>query len=134
MFPIAVDFDGTCVEHRYPDIGRPIPGAIKWLKEWVAQDAKIILFTVRCDSDKEGPVLTEAIKYLENNGVELWGVNQNPDQKWSNSPKPYARIYIDDAAFGCPLIHFDANGPYRRPYVDWSIVGPAVLERITSDK
>jgi hypothetical protein len=30
---IAVDFDGTVVEHIYPDVGRDVPGAVYWLKE-----------------------------------------------------------------------------------------------------
>lgn len=29
---IAVDFDGTIVEHRYPEIGKKIPFAINTLK------------------------------------------------------------------------------------------------------
>ena len=30
---IAVDFDGTIVEHKYPEIGRELPFAIETLKK-----------------------------------------------------------------------------------------------------
>ena len=40
---IAVDFDGTIVEHKYPEIGREIPGAIETLKRLAADGDKLIL-------------------------------------------------------------------------------------------
>jgi hypothetical protein len=120
---ICVDFDGTVVDHRYPDIGRPAPEAIEHLKDWVAKGAKIILFTMR-----SGEELAEAAQYLKKAGVELFGVNRNPTQdKWTESPKAYGQLYVDDAAFGCPLIQPIG---FARPCVDWSIVGPQVAERL----
>lgn len=116
---IAVDFDGTIVDHKYPAIGKPVPLAIETLKDLINRGYSIILWTMRCDSESEGPVLTQAVEYLKENGVELWGINNNPEQHtWSQSPKAYAQLYIDDAAFGCPLL----NNPGGRPIVDWSIV------------
>jgi hypothetical protein len=44
--PIAVDFDGTCVTHEYPKIGRFI-GAQKVLKRIVAEGGNLILWTMR---------------------------------------------------------------------------------------
>lgn len=125
---IAVDFDGTIVEHKYPYIGRKVPNAITWLRQWQFHGAQIILFTMRA-----GVELDAAVEYLEANGIKLWGINTDPDQTgWTASPKAYAELYIDDAAFGCPLKESSEMG--ARPFVDWSIVGPSVLERIKNEK
>ncbi len=119
---ICVDFDGTIVDHRYPEIGEPVPMAIKWLLRLQSSGARIILFTMRSDSAKTGNLLSNAVKYLEGNGIKLYGINSNPDQKeWTSSPKAYANVYIDDLALGCPLIH--PKG-FARPCVDWKKAGP----------
>ena len=110
---IAIDFDGTIVEHEFPAIGRPVDGAIETLKELQARGHKIILWTMRA-----GETLDAAIKFLSDNGITLYGVNVNPDQTWSRSPKAYAAIYIDDAALGCPLTFPGVAG--KRPYVNWA--------------
>lgn len=121
---ICVDFDGTIVDHRYPDIGAPVPFAIESMKNWVARGARIILFTMR-----SGEELQQAVDYLRNLGVSLHGVNRNPDQdSWTTSPKAYGHVYVDDAAFGCPLIRQDG---FSRLCVDWSIVGPEITKRLT---
>ncbi len=121
---VCVDFDGTIVDHCFPEMGEPVPGAIKWLKRLNAYGVKIILFTMRSDSDMFKTALTDAVEYLEQNGVVLFAVNKNPSQmSWTTSPKAYANLYIDDSAFGCPLIQ--PKG-FKRPCVDWSKVGPQV--------
>jgi len=113
--PICVDFDGTIVTHEYPRIGRPVHGAIDALKALMKEGHKIILFTMR-----SGVYLSEAVYYLEENGIELHGVNRNPDQEeWTSSPKAYGQVYIDDASIGCPIYH-PADG--SRPYVNWEDV------------
>ena len=117
---VAVDFDGTLVEHIYPAIGREVPGAFAWLRKFQAADIKLILWTMR--SHKE---LAEAVDFCRDRGVEFWGINENPDQhSWTTSPKQYAQLYIDDAAVGCPLIPAGL-----RPIVDWRVVGPYVMHR-----
>lgn len=119
---ICVDFDGTVVDHRYPDIGEPVPGAISWLKKLQRQGARLILFTMRSDSKEGRPLLRDAVLYLEANGIKLYGVNRNPDQDcWTSSPKAYGEVYVDDSAFGCPLVK--PKG-FARPCVDWRVVGP----------
>ena len=120
---IAVDFDGTICKHAYPLIGEPIPGATRWLRKWIQAGAILILWTVRSDK-----ALQDALDYCLEQGVLFESINSglSGDENWTNSPKVYAALYIDDAAFGCPLIVPECE----RPYVDWSIVGPAVLERI----
>jgi hypothetical protein len=119
---IAIDFDGTIVTHDYPGIGSPVPGAIEWLKKWKEAGATLILWTMR--SDSAGPVLTDAVNWLAEQGIVLDGVNAGPgDRGWTTSPKAYANVYVDDAAYGCPLVH----DVHARPYVDWALVGPGVL-------
>lgn len=123
MISICVDFDGTMVDHRYPSIGLPVPGAITWCKIFQEMGIDIILWTMR--SDKE---LDDAVKYMNDNGITLYGVNDNPSQKrWTNSRKVYSPMYIDDAAIGCPLITIPG---FERPCVDWNIVGMGVMDKL----
>lgn len=119
---IGIDFDGTMVEHKYPEIGEPIDGAIETVLELQKAGHKIILITMRCEER-----LIQAVEYLEEEyGIELYAINENPSQKyWTKSPKIFANIYIDDAALGCPLI-FPEKG---RPYVDWEKVRELLIER-----
>ena len=69
---IAVDFDGTIVEHRYPEIGREIPFAIDTLKMLIADRHKVILWTVR-----EGKLLEDAVEWCRERGVEFYAVNKD---------------------------------------------------------
>lgn len=124
---LGIDFDGTIVGHEFPDIGPDIPEAIDYLRQFTAAGARLILWTMR-----DGEHLASAVRYLEEKGVELWGINSNPDQgHWSGSPKAYAHLYIDDAALGVPLCYEQLDGGKNsRPFVNWKEVGPMVLERI----
>lgn len=108
---IAIDFDGTCVTHEYPLIGRSI-GAEDVLQKLVGAGHKLILWTMR-----SGPYLEDAKLWFEAREIPLFGVNENPVQhSWTDSPKAYAQLYIDDAALGAPLI---TKG--GRPYLDWGV-------------
>lgn len=110
---IAIDFDGTCVTHAYPEIGHDI-GAVPVLRAMVARGDRLILHTMR-----SGKTLTDAIEWCTKYGITLYGVNENPEQHtWTTSKKPYAELYIDDAALGAPLKR-PMNG---RPYIDWAAV------------
>lgn len=110
---IAVDFDGTCVTHEYPKVGKDI-GAVPVLKKLTDSGHKIILNTMR-----SGKELADAIKWFIDNDISLFGANENPTQKsWTTSPKVYADLYIDDAALGCPLKRDSSISD--RPYVDWN--------------
>jgi len=111
--PIAVDFDGTCVTHEYPKVGRFI-GAPKVLQRIVREGGKLILWTMR--SNKE---LDDAVAWFADNRITLTGIQRNPDQNtWTSSPKAYAKIYIDDAALGAPM---KAGLPGERPFIDWEV-------------
>lgn len=120
---IAIDFDGTVVTHDYPRIGKEI-GAAPVLRMLTENGHKLILLTMRDHGDVENSwnvdehdTLDEAIQWFAKNEIKLYGINENPDQNWSNSRKVYADLYIDDAALGVPLRYrkeFSA-----RPFVDW---------------
>jgi len=127
---IAIDFDGTIVDHMFPDIGQAVPHAIRVMKKLQVAGNKLILWTMRSDKDTpnhgEGEILTtdgedfltQAVEYCEARGITFWEVNKNPEQHtWTHSPKVYAQLYIDDAALGCPLKTNPRMG--GRPYVDW---------------
>ena len=114
---IGIDFDGTCVTHEYPEIGESI-GAEKVLRDLVKNGHQLVLCTMRGHKVYKGrDLLQEAVDWFEKNGIELFGVNRTPLQDtWTDSPKPYAQMYIDDAALGCPIIESDISA---YPYVDW---------------
>lgn len=117
---VGLDFDGTCVTHEYPNIGKDI-GAVPILKKLVENGHKLMLWTMRgTKPHSERETLKEAVEWFNNNNIRLWGINYNPTQQatgWSNSNKQYADMYIDDAALGVPL-KFDAElSP--KPFVDW---------------
>lgn len=147
---IVIDFDGTCVTHEYPRIGKDI-GAIPVLKKLIEKGHNLIMFTMR-----SGKHLTEAVEWLGSNGITLYGIQYNPEQtKWTSSNKCYGQLYIDDAALGCPLtnnlIPFleedflkeygyssflsppDEHGlcfySPRRPYVNWIKVEQMLIEK-----
>lgn len=129
---IAVDFDGTIVEHKFPDIGRPVPGALEWLCKWKAAGATLMLWTMRADGQQFGSVLSDAIDFCNRNGVCFDAVNSGiGDREWTDSPKVHANIYVDDAAFGCPLVESKEMG--ARPMVDWELVGPAVMAELAPE-
>ena len=118
---IAIDFDGTIVEHEFPEIGRPVPGAVEWIKTFQEMGAIIQLWTMRSDGQANGDVLTQAVDYCRRERIEFDHINHNPSQtSWTSSPKMYAHIYIDDAALGCPLINGSRMG--SRPMANGRLV------------
>jgi hypothetical protein len=135
-FVIAVDFDQTLATGPFPQTGQPVGAAFEYLKIFQMRGARLILWTMRSDGRKQytDPIrrdpLTAAVEFCHEHGVEFWAVNGNPEQaEWTGSPKAYAHVYIDDAAFGCPLVQLVApDGTPTRPVVDWLKVGPGVLK------
>ena len=103
---IAVDFDGTIVEHEYPKIGAEKLFAIETLKQIHKQGHQLVLWTYRT-----GPELKEAVDYCKSKGLEFYAVNNNyPEEVFDNSipRKLGVDMFIDDRSFG--------------GFVDWSIV------------
>ena len=121
---LCVDFDGTICTHEAMDmVGEPVPHALDVLHECRKKGDKIILWTMR-----SGKFLLKAVEYVEDNGIKLWGVNQNPTQfQWTNSPKAYGHLYIDDLAAGCPLQHDPQLSEV--PFVDWLSIRDLIEKR-----
>lgn len=122
---LCVDFDGTCVTHEYPRTGLDI-GAGPVLKYFSDRSNSIILYTMRGDDEQKSlfnfttTPIGQAKLWFASKKIPLFGINSNPKQRsWTNSPKPYAHIYIDDAALGCPLMTCSDS---KRPFVNWEEV------------
>jgi hypothetical protein len=125
---IAIDFDGTCVTHEFPKVGKDI-GAIPVLKQIVNDGHQLVLFTMRSDivnptgEDNElhlesGNYLSDAVQWFKDNDIPLYGIQSNPTQHtWTTARIAYAQLYIDDAALGCPLIVDETKS--ERPFVNW---------------
>lgn len=97
---IAIDFDGTIVEHKYPQIGKEIPFAIATLKRLQDDGHRLILWSCR-----EGRLLEDAIAFCSERGVEFFAVNSNyPDEDVDadaiRSRKLKADMFIDDRNIG----------------------------------
>lgn len=139
---IAVDFDGTCVTHKFPYVGENI-GAVPVLKRLTQVGHRIILYTMRShrrsgtaepnslqwdnssEIQLETDVLQDAIDWFTKHNIPLYAVNENPSQKnWTDSSKVYAQLYIDNAALGTPLI-YPKQG---HPYVDWKKIEQLLIQ------
>jgi hypothetical protein len=93
---IAVDFDGTIVEHAYPKIGKEIPFAIDVLRRLQQEEYhQLVLWTVR-----EGRLLSEAVTFCRERGLEFYAVNSNhPEEESYDGTTPrklVADLFIDD--------------------------------------
>jgi hypothetical protein len=92
---IAVDFDGTLVEHKWPDIGATNKQVLDYCKAEQENGARIILWTNRA-----GETLDAAVKWCEENGLRLDAVNDNiqasVDYFGVNTRKIFADEFIDD--------------------------------------
>lgn len=132
---IVIDFDGTCVAHEFPNVGKDI-GAVPVLRALVAKGHKLVLSTMRSNNQKvtldgvdpvitktHGPWLDLAVKWFADNEIPLYGIQINPTQKhWTTSPKAYGQLIIDNSALGCPLLYSDGSWPEEYPHVDWITV------------
>lgn len=95
---IAIDFDGTIVEHRYPFIGKIRPFAFETLEALQVKGHRLILWSHRADKK-----LAEAVNFCRSHGIEFYAVNKNyPEEIWNenDSRKILADIYIDDRNIG----------------------------------
>ena len=97
---IAVDFDGTIVTHKYPNIGEEIPFAVDTLKMLRQDGHKLILWSVR-----EGELLDAALQWCRDRGLEFYAVNRDyPEETTGNNPhfsrKLKVDMFIDDRNLG----------------------------------
>lgn len=100
---IAVDFDGTIVEHRYPEIGEERQNAISTLRRLQSDGHQLILWSVR-----EGALLDEAVEWCRERGLTFYAVNTvipegMPEEEQRHvliSRKVNADVFIDDKNIG----------------------------------
>lgn len=113
---IAVDFDGTIVQHRYPHIGKEIPFAVETLKLLQQDRHRLILWTVR-----EGDLLQEAVDWCKERGLEFYAVNRDyPEETLQDvgySRKLKVDMFIDDRNLG--------------GLPDWGVIYRMIKERQT---
>lgn len=113
---IAIDFDGTIVEHRYPAIGAERPFAIDTLKQLQREGHKLILWSVR-----EGKLLDDAVEWCRQRGLEFYAVNRDyPEERPDDrgfSRKLKVDLFIDDRNLG--------------GLPDWGDIYRLVSERLT---
>jgi hypothetical protein len=105
MSTFLIDFDGTIVEHKFPEIGAPLPFAFAVLKGLKEAGHELILWT--CREDPEYPFkgrhfLKEAVEFCRSNGVEFDAVNEALSDDFRGNGlkrKPHANYHIDDHNF-----------------------------------
>lgn len=125
---IAIDFDGTIVEHKYPRIGREYPFALATLRKLAQEGHKLILWTVR-----EGEQLAEAIEFCRAKGVEFYAINSNyPDASLEadlSARKLKVDLFIDDRNLGgLPLRDRSTDAP------DWSAIYEIIHNNLTIEE
>lgn len=95
---IAVDFDGTLCENKYPEIGPPNDEVIRYILDEQKLGAKLILWTSRSSIE-----LLAAILWCKNQGIRFDAVNENLPEiieffGGRDTRKVFANEYIDDLA------------------------------------
>ena len=93
---IAVDFDGTIVENKYPEIGELRPDAVRVIRKLREEGYQLILWTCRTGLD-----LAKAVGFCAENGIRFDSINRNLRSqvvryKGSDPRKVGADLYIDD--------------------------------------
>ena len=125
MATIAVDFDGTIVEHRYPEIGEERPFAIDTLKMLIKDRHKLILWTVR-----EGQLLDDAVNFENNphfsrklNSIDYWIDDRNigglPDWGTIYRMISHRRTWRDlmrEEVRSATLSSYEESHPKKKPW------------------
>jgi hypothetical protein len=104
---IAIDFDGTIVEHDFPRIGKLMPHAKEVINRLHDAGHKIIIWTCRNHTEPNHPDWDDApiprvMEFLRKNGIHFDSINENHPSMgfWLQSRKIFAEIYIDDKNLG----------------------------------
>lgn len=119
---IAVDFDGTIVEHKYPEIGKERPFATATLRKLTEEGHKLIMWSVR-----EGKLLDDAIKWCSERGVHFYAANADLDEDPGDyqGSKHFSRklkvdLFIDDRNVG--------------GLPDWGVIYRLIHDRMTLEE
>lgn len=105
---IAVDFDGTLCEHKYPLIGNPKIDIIKYIKKLKEENCILVLWTCRA-----GQFLKEAVEWCKEQEIEMHYVNENVPNMvkafGNDCRKIFADMYLDDRAINVKEIENNGN-------------------------
>ena len=119
---ILIDFDGTCVTHEFPLVGKDI-GAAQVLRDLVSNGHRLVLFTMRAEDCSIQP----AIDWFAENGIALYAVQRQPEQhKFTSSPKALGDLMIDDTALRVKLYSCRLS----RDCVDWQWAAAELQRRL----
>lgn len=92
---LAVDFDGTIVENKFPGIGKLMPNSKEVLQRLYGMGCRIIIWTCRT-----GMRLEDAIDFCNAEGIPFDTVNENLPEIiqafGGDMRKVFANYYIDD--------------------------------------
>ena len=114
---IAVDFDGTIVEDRYPDIGPLIPEARNVLRKYKDAGGKVILWTCRTGAD-----LMTAIRFLRQNEIYVDAANSHLPENMEAFRRRFP--HVPDRDVESRKIPADMYIDDRNPGgVDWLVIG-----------
>lgn len=110
---IAIDFDGTLCENRWPEIGPPVPEAVDAARRARDNGAKLILWTCR-----EGALLDDAVNWCRAQGLSFDAVNENLPEiieaYGENCRKISATEYWDDRARTFPWLKHTTSTPVEQ--------------------
>ena len=119
---IAVEFDGTIVEHAYPKIGKERPFATATLRQLLKDGHLLVLWSVR-----EGKLLEEAVEWCKERGIVFYAVNKNADEVGTEaadnpnySRKLKVQLFIDDRNLG--------------GVPDWGVIYQVITENLTFEE
>lgn len=112
---LAVDFDGTIVTDKFPEIGEPNWEFIEWLKKCKDNGCRLILWTCRNNTSPTCPgVLDNAVEFCNSIGLEFDAINENlPEvkEKWGgDTRKVLADYYLDDKSVIVQIIRAEYLG------------------------
>lgn len=131
---IYLDFDGTVVEHDYPQIGSLNPNSLEVIKKLQDAGHNIILNTMRVEFDDGS--MQEAIDFINlNKSIAGIKIQHQTEQKiypprW-NLDKIENDIFIDDIAPNIPLIKAPIVGGFM---VDWTEIEKQLRQKGILDK
>ncbi len=101
---IAIDFDGTIVEHEFPNIGPLKLNAKEVINHLIDEGHQIIIWTCRTTQNAfpgRPCTIFDVANFLVENGILFHTINNNAvGLNFQPSPKIYADIYIDDKQLG----------------------------------
>ena len=123
---VAIDFDGTLVEDKFPEIGKPNEFMFKTVKALQANGVRVVLWTCR-----DGKNLIDAIAFCNNKGIVFDAINTNIPEVielyQNDTRKVFADLYIDDKAishlqdpvYWTDRLGIDINDFVKTLYKEW---------------